>query len=108
MKLPTEVFGNVAVVHTPEDIDEARADQIQEFLCSLDRSNVVVDLDGTESIDSDGLAALLDAQEQLREIEGELKLATSNSVNRKILEITRLDQDMDVFDSLIDAVRSFD
>lgn len=108
MKLPTEVFGNVAVVHTPEDIDEARADQIQQFLCSLDRWNVVVDLDGTESIDSDGLAALLEAQQQLREMSGELKLATTNAVNRKILEITRLDQELDVFDSLIEAVKSFD
>lgn len=107
MKLPTEVFGNVVVVHTPEDMGEARADQIRQFLCSLDRSNVIVDLDGTESIDSDGLGALLDAQQQLRESAGELKLATTNSVNRKILEITRLDQNIDVFNCLIDAVKSF-
>ena len=107
MKLPTEVFGNVVVVHTPEDMGEARADQINQFLCSLDYFNVIVDLDGTESIDSDGLNALIDAQEKLREMAGELKLATTNSVNRKILEITRLDQRMDVFDSLIDAVKSF-
>lgn len=108
MKLPTEVFGNVVVVHTPEDMGDARAEQIEQFLCSLDRPNVVVDLDGTESIDSEGLAALLDAQEKLRQMAGELKLTTSNSVNRKILEITRLDQRIDVFDSLIDAVKSYD
>jgi hypothetical protein len=28
-------------------------------------------------------------------------------VNRKILEITRLDEQLDVFDSVIDAVKSF-
>ena len=38
---------------------------------------------------------------------GEVKIATTNSANRKILEITRLDQHLEVFDSVIDAVKSF-
>lgn len=108
MKLPTEIFGNVVVVHTPEDMGESRAREIEQYICSLDQSNVIVDLNGTESIDSDGLTLLLNAQEILRQANGGLKVATTNSVNKKILEITRLDQDIEVFDSLIDAVRSFD
>ena len=38
---------------------------------------------------------------------GDLKISTSNAANRKILEITRLDQQLEVFDSVIDAVKSF-
>ena len=68
---------------------------------------MVVDLDGTETLDSAGLTALLNAQEALRELQGDLKIATSNAVNRKILEITRLDQQLEVFESVIDAVKSF-
>jgi anti-anti-sigma factor len=107
MKLPTEVFGDVVVVHTPEELSADTAVQLEKFLTALERSNVIVDLDGSETIDSGGLEALVGAQEALRAIQGDLKISTSNPANRKILEITRLDQQMEVFDSVIDAVKSF-
>ena len=53
---------------------------------------MVVDLDATETIDSRGLTALLNWQDNLRELGGDLKIATTNPNNRKILEMTRLDQ----------------
>jgi len=107
MNLPTEIFGNVVVAHTPEELGEDQADPLESFITSLERSNVIVDLDGTETIDSVGLAALLSAQEILRDLGGDLRISATNNVNRKILEITRLDQQLDVFESVIDAVKSF-
>jgi anti-anti-sigma factor len=107
MKLPTEVFGDVVVVHTPEEIGTDTADQLERFLTSQERNNVIVDLDGSETIDSGGLEALLSAQEALRALQGDLKIATSNNANRKILEVTRLDEQLEVFDTVIDAVKSF-
>lgn len=107
MNLPTEIFGNVVVVHTPEELGSEHASRLEQFLTSLDRSRVIADLDGTESLNSDGLAALLDAHERLRDDGGELKIVTTNNVNRKIFEITRLDQQLEVCDSVIDAVKGF-
>jgi len=107
MKLPTEIFGDVAVVHTPEELGAEASLQLERFLTSQERSNIIVDLDGSETIDSGGLEALLNAQESLRALSGDLKIATSNAANRKILEITRLDQQLEVFDTVIDAVKSF-
>ncbi len=107
MKLPTEIFGDVAVVHTPEELGAETSVQLERFLTSQERSNVIVDLDGSETIESCGLEALLNAQEALRALSGDLKIATSNAANRKILEITRLDQQLEVFDTVIDAVKSF-
>jgi len=107
MKLPTEVFGNVVVVHTPEELGTDTASALEKFLTSLERSNVIVDLDGSETIDSGGLEALIGAQESLRALQGDLKISTSNAANRKILEITRLDQQMEVFETVIEAVKSF-
>jgi len=52
MNLPTEVFGDVVVVHTPEDISDDQAAGLEAFLTSLERSRVVADLDGTETMDS--------------------------------------------------------
>jgi anti-anti-sigma factor len=107
MNLPTEIFGDVIVVHTPDDINEGFADNFSMFLKGLDQNKVIVDLDGSESFKSEGLEALLDAQDALRLQQGDLKVMTSSNVNRKILEITRLDLQLEVFDSVIDAVKSF-
>ena len=107
MKLPTEIFGDVVVVHTPEELGADTSVQLEKFLTSQERSNIIVDLDGSETIDSGGLEALLAAQEALRALAGDLKISTSNPANRKILEITRLDQQLEVFDTVIDAVKSF-
>ncbi len=107
MKLPTEIFGDVVVVHTPDDINEDFAENFWMFLTSLDQHKVIVDLDGTESFKNEGLEALLDAQDALRLRQGDLKIMTGSNVNRKILEITRLDHQLEVFDSVIDAVKSF-
>jgi len=107
MNLSTEVFGAVMVVHTPEELGEDQADNVRAFLESRERQNLIVDLDGTETIDSIGLETLLDVQDTLREKGGDLRIATSNYANRKILEVTRLDSMLEVFDSVIDAVKSF-
>lgn len=107
MNLPTELFGSVAVIHAPDELAFDQAGQFTSFVGGLERSNVVLDLDGTESLDSAGLTAVLDSQDALRLLGGDLKIATVNASNRKILEITRLDRQLEVFDSVIEAVKSF-
>ena len=107
MNLPTEIFGNVIVVHTPEELGEDQADGFEAFMPTLERRNVVLDLDSTERLDSAGLGALLNVYDKLREEGGDVKVTTSNLSNRKILEITRLDQQLEVFECVVDAVGSF-
>ena len=67
MNLPTEVFGDVVVVHTPEELSADHADSVEAFLNTLDHNHVILDLDNTELIDGAGLTMLLDAQEHLSE-----------------------------------------
>ena len=107
LNLPSEVFGDVIVVHTPEELAGETAEQFRAYLPTLDRINIVLDVDSTENFDSDGLTVLLDAQDALRQRGGQIKIAATNTTNRKILEITRIDQQIDVFQSVIDAVKSF-
>ena len=107
MNLPTEIFGNVVVVHTPDELGRDHAVRFEQFLVTLERHNVVLDIDSTESLDSGGLTALLNAQDTLRALDGDLKIATTSAINRKILEVTRLDQQLEVFESVIEAVKSF-
>ena len=107
MNLPSEIFGSVIVVHTPEELAAEQAELFEQYIPTLERDNVVLDMDNTEILDSDGLSALLAAQEAFRDRGGQLKISATNAVNRKILEITRLDRQIEVFQSVIDAVKSF-
>jgi anti-anti-sigma factor len=107
MNLPTEIFGDVIVVHTPEELGNDHASAFEAFLVTLERQQLVIDLDATENIDSRGLTSLVESQANLRAIGGDLKIATSNVSNRKILEMTRIDQQLEVFESVIDAVKSY-
>jgi anti-anti-sigma factor len=107
MNLPTETFGNVVVVHAPEELGTDQVDGFRAFLGKVDHPSVVLDLDRTESLDSAGLTALLDSQDELRTSGGDLKISTANTHNRKILELTRLDAQLEVFTSVVDAVKSY-
>ena len=107
MNLPAEVFGDVIVVHTPEELANEAAEGLLPYLTSLEQRNVVLDIDATEFIDSAGLTGLLDAQDVLREAGGNVKITTTNEINRQILEITRIDAHLEIFDSVIDAVKSY-
>jgi len=107
MNLPTEIFGEVIVVHTPEELSTDQAMPFRQFVTRLDRSRVVLDVDNTEFIDSAGLEALLEARDELHECGGDIRISTSNHINRKILEITRIDRHLEVFDSVIEAVKSY-
>ena len=106
MNLPTEIFGDVIVVHTPEELGTDQADGFEAFVTKLERNRVVFDLDGTEGLDSRGLTALLNVQDTLREQGGDVRIATANANNRKIFEMTRLDQHLEIFDTVLDAVKS--
>jgi anti-sigma B factor antagonist len=107
MQLTTETFRDVIVAHAPDELNHERAEQFVEFVTGLVPRNVVMDLDGTELLDSSGLEALLNARRGLRDEGGDLKISTTNSSNRKILEITRLDNEFEVYASVIDAVKSY-
>ena len=107
MNLPTETFGDLMVVHTPEELSADDREAFEAYLPGLDRSYIVLDLDNTELLDSEGLTGILNAQDALREAGGDVKIATTNPTNRKIFEITRLDRHLEVFGSVVDAVKSF-
>jgi anti-sigma B factor antagonist len=107
MNLQTELFGNVLVVHAPEELSFEHSERFEAFLAGLEARQVVLDLDHTESLDSCGLTSILTGQENLHSRQGDLKVATTNALNRKILEMTRLDQQLEVFESVVDAVNSF-
>jgi anti-sigma B factor antagonist len=110
MHITTETFGDVLVVHTPDELtDETHAAVLDALEAPLaaGQNRIVLQMDRTELFDSMGLTALVDLHAQVREQGGNVKVCGLPDAGRKIFEVTRLDRRFDVFDSLIDAVGSF-
>ena len=110
MQIATETFGNVLVAHAPDELTE---ETISGFVDALVRTaeqgpvDIVLQMDLCDTYDSAGLTALLDLQDQLRKQGGNVKVSGLGDPGRKIFELTRLDQRFDLFESVIDAVASF-
>ena len=62
--------------------------------------NVVIDLSGVDFIDSTGLGVLLGAAKRVRGAGGDIRLVMAGSRLTDLIEITRLDRVMDVFESV--------
>jgi anti-anti-sigma factor len=110
MAISTETFGRVLVAHTPEELNEDSARELMNTLESPVANGtvcVVAQMDRTETLDSAGLTALLDLRDELRQHGGNLKICSLTETGQKIFELTRLDDHLDTFDSVIDAVASF-
>ena len=110
MAINTETFGRVVVAHTPEELNEETARELMSALeepVAQGTVCVVAQMERTESLDSSGLTALLDLRDELRQQGGNLKVCNLTETGQKVFELTRLDDHLDTFDSMIDAVASF-
>jgi len=110
MALSTEVYGEVAVIRLE---DELTADNVGRFHALSEGPladgirNFVLDMEKTEYLDSAGLEAIVELLERLEAAGGQLKCSGLGACCRKVFEVTRLDRRIERFESLIDAVRSF-
>jgi anti-sigma B factor antagonist len=68
---------------------------------------VIVDFEQTGYIDSSGLGALVSLGKRLRELGGELRLASLNEDLRTLFELTRLDTLFRLYESRGDALVDF-
>lgn len=110
MQVTTETFGDVLVAHTPDELtDETASPFLNALREPMDSGQIqlVLQMDRTELYDSEGLTALLELQDRLRSRGGHLVVSGLGEPGRKIFEVTRLDQSLDLYDSVIDAVASF-
>ena len=76
-------------------------------IISQDKTNIVIDMSGVGFIDSQGLEILLWARDYCNQNRRELRLAGLDENCTRILEITRLDNEFDLYGELTEAVKSF-
>jgi len=112
MKFSSYIIKNSIVILRPEGkLDLSNA---AEFESLLDTSrklnptcNFILDLTGVEYLSSSALRVIVTAYRKLTEVKLSLVLLNPTSMCAKILEVTKLNDVIDVFDSEKEAINSF-
>jgi anti-sigma B factor antagonist len=110
MRPTTEIFGNVLVVHPPDELTDDFAanfvDAVDEMLEDGHRQ-LVIAMDRTEGFDSAGLTSLLDLRDRVQEQGGKVRVSSLGDVGTRVFKVTRLDKQFDVYPDTTSAVASF-
>jgi anti-sigma B factor antagonist len=97
-----------AVARVTGDVDISTAPRLRERLVSLvseGRTQIVLDLEEVDLLDSTGLGVIVGMLKRARTMGGDLRLVATRPAIRKVFEITALDRTMPLADSVEEAVR---
>ncbi len=103
--------GKVFIISTPSRLTTENSDQLKKLLkdCVDDgRYNIVINLAGTEYLDSSGLGAIVSKIAQTRSNNGDIRLASVEDYVMNLLELTHINQIIKLFDTPEQAVASFE
>ena len=101
----------VVVKQLPEQVKLGHIQGLLREIAPLfkqDRPRIVFDFSRVHQIDSAGVDMLLHCVEQVAHRDGDLKLAAVRPESAIILELTRVDRLFEIFDTVAEAVDSFD
>ena len=109
MQIHSESYGHVVILilegeQTADTLDALRQ-AVEGELANNDVIDVVLNLEKVPFIDSAVLEYLLDLRENLSERLGEVKFIKPDENIRKVLEITHLDSEFQVFDDASAAMK---
>ena len=108
--IETSRQGTVTIFQSAERFNSEIREELDGVAAECLPSSVplaVINLETTQIIDSAGLEFLLDFAEQLKNRGGALKLAAPNNLCAEIMEITGVQDELEVFENVNQAVRSF-
>ena len=110
MQIQEEKKGAVTVLRPVGPLTQADVDQFKSRLMQVRKESLgrfVVDASAVAFIDSNGLEALVDVNEELGHSGQSLKLCGLNETLREVLNLTDLSSLFESFDDVGSAVRSF-
>jgi len=110
MKLKAQPYNNVIVLEMRGELGGDSIDMFRQAVSSAvaeRKAGVVLDMSQVSFIDSEGLEQLLWSRDHCRENKCQLKLAALDETCAKILEITRIEKELECYAELAEAVKSF-
>ena len=110
MKIKIQDYNDVTVVELQGELDGDSSELFEKNITDIisqNKSNIVLDMSGVGFVDSKGLEDLLWARDYCNHNRREIRIAGLDENCRRILEITRLDNEFDQYVELAEAVKSF-
>ena len=97
--------GDLQIVTSQGDLDVHAAPQMLALLLPLMQpgSRTIIEMSGTQFMDSSGLASIIEAAARARDVDGTVCIAAPSGRVERVLQITGVDTLIDVFDSLESA-----
>ncbi len=109
--LERKVIQDITVIDVTGDIDFREMIRIKEVIGSLiekDRTKFVLNLKAVDHINYLSIGVLVERLRVLRNLNGDLKLAGMSPYVRNIFRVVGMDQFFEDYNSLEDAIQSFD
>ena len=111
MATTADTYGSLTVLEVAPALGKDDREEFRRIAAEHVRAGgrwFVLDLAQATYFDSLGLEDLLWFQEEVEAVGGVVKVAGLKGAARKIFEIVRFDKKFELFDSVHDAVRSFE
>ena len=110
MRIRWQDYNEVTVVELQGEVDGELVEPLRSAVTEIagnQRAGIVLDMSGVSFLDSQGLELLLWVRDYCRQNKIQLRLAGLDENCRKILEITRLQDEFGCHAELAEAVKSF-
>lgn len=110
MKINTQNYNDVIVVELQGELITEYVQQFKDAISltmSAEPGGIVLDMSKVGFIDSLGLEELLLLRDECNEKSCQLKIAGLDENCRKIFAVTRLQEQLDSYEELAEAVKSF-
>ena len=110
MRIRWQDYNDVTVVELQGEIDGELVEPVRSAVTEIagkQRAGIVLDMSDVSFLDSQGLELRLWVRDYCRQNKIQLRLAGRDENCRKILEITRMQDEFDCHAELAEAVKSF-
>lgn len=110
MRIQWQDYNEVTVIDLRGEVDGELTEPLRGAVTEIagnQRAGIVLDMSNVSFVDSQGLELLLWVRDYCRQNKIQLRLAGLDENCRKILEITRLQDEFDCHAELSQAVKSF-
>jgi anti-sigma B factor antagonist len=110
MRIKTQDYNEVTVIELQGELDGDMSTSLKNTITDIvtaGKAGVVLHASGVGFIDSEGLELLLWIKEYCAENHCQLRVAGLDENCAKILEVTRLESEFDLYSELAEAVKSF-
>jgi anti-sigma B factor antagonist len=99
----------VAMIHIEAELTAATVDEFRKKLALLMGKGVrffILNMDKVDFVDSTGLGAIISITKRVRDLQGDIKLASMQPSAKKLIEVVRADRYFPAHDTVDDALEA--